>query len=99
MVSKCGTIFRVRKRHQKTLDDIFARPDRKDIKWDDFISLLITLGAEVAEKGGSLAGVRLKGRYAVFHRPHPGNEIYPTDLNRIRRFILETGILDEDRSE
>ena len=99
MVSKYGTIYCVRKRHQKTLDDIFAMPDRKDIKWDDFITLLMALGAEVSEKGGSMAGVRLNGRYAVFHRPHPGNEIYPTDLKRMRRFILETGIRVEDRSE
>jgi hypothetical protein len=99
VVPKCGTIFYVRKRHQKTLDDIFARPDRKDIKWDDFITLLIILGADVSEKGGSMVGVRLSGRYAVFHRPHPGNEIYPTDLKRMRRFILETGIRVEDRSE
>jgi hypothetical protein len=98
-VSKCGTIYCVRKRPQKTLDDIFARPDHRDIKWDDFITLLMTLGAEVSEKGGSMVGVRLNGRYAVFHRPHPGSEIYPTDLERMRRFILETGIKVEDRSE
>ena len=59
----------------------------------------MTLGAKVSEKGGSMAGVRLNGKYAVFHRPHPGNEIYPTDLKRMRRFILETGIRVEDRSE
>jgi hypothetical protein len=25
------------KHHQITLDDIFRKPDRKDIQWDDFI--------------------------------------------------------------
>lgn len=80
------------KRHRKTLDAIFQKPDRKDILWDDFIILLSALGAESTEKGGSMVGIRLNGRYAVFHRPHPGNEIYPSDLKRIRRFLVEAGV-------
>jgi hypothetical protein len=83
------------KRHQKTLDDIFHKPDRKDIQWDDFIALLHALGANVTERGGSMIGVRLNNRYAVFHQPHPGNEIYPSDLKRIRRFLAETGALEQ----
>ena len=84
----------MRGRHRETLQGIFSKPDRKNIKWDDFVGLLIELDADVTKKGGSMVGVRLKSRYAVFHRPHPGNEIYPTDLKRIRRFLLETGIVD-----
>lgn len=82
------------KRHRKTLDDIFQKPDRKDIQWDDFVVLLLVLGADITEKGGSMVGVRLLGHYAVFHRPHPGNEIYPSDLKRIRRFLTEAGIVN-----
>ena len=33
------------------------------------------------------------GRYAVFHQPHPGKEIYPSDLKRIRRFLVEAGVI------
>jgi HicA toxin of bacterial toxin-antitoxin, len=84
----------VRTRHRKILQGIFAKPDRKNLKWDDFVGLLIELGADITEKGGSMVGVRYKIRYAVFHRPHPGNEIYPTDLKRIRRFLLESGLID-----
>jgi hypothetical protein len=86
----------VRTRHRKTLRGIFAKSDRKNIKWDDFVGLLIELGADVTEKGGSMVGVRFKSRYAVFHRPHPGNEIYPTDLKRIRRFLLESGMVEAE---
>ena len=79
-------------RHEKTLERIFQKPDRKDVQWDEFITLLRALGADIAEKGGSMVGVRLHGRYAVFHRPHPGNEIYPSDLKRIRRFLNEAEV-------
>ena len=82
------------KRHQKTLDDIFQKPDRKNIQWADFIVLLQALGAEITTSGGSMVGIRLQGRYAVFHKPHPGNEIYPSDLKRIRRFLTEAGVTD-----
>ncbi len=81
----------MRKRHQKTLAAIFQKPDRKNIRWNDFTALLEAVDAEISYKGGSMVGVRLHGRYAVFHKPHPGNEIYPSNLKRIRRFLIETG--------
>ena len=69
------------KRHQKVLGDILQKPDRRDIQWNDFMTLMSALGAEIAERGGSMVGLRLNGRYAVFHKPHPGNELYLLDLN------------------
>ena len=83
------------KRHQKTLDDIYQRTDRTDVSWDDLITLLHALGADITEKGGSMVGIRLNGQYAVFHKPHPGNEMYPSDLKRIRRFLTETGAAEQ----
>ncbi len=44
-----------------------------------------------------MVGLRLNGRYAVFHRPHPGNLIYPSMLKRIRRFFDECGVPRDDR--
>ncbi len=75
------------------MDALFQKPDRRDIQWDDFMMLVAALGAEVTEKGGSMVGLRLNGRYAVFHKPHPGNEIYVSDLKRIRRFLQEAGVV------
>jgi hypothetical protein len=86
----------VNHKHRQTLAAIFAHPERKDIRWDDFIALMIELGADVTSQGGSMTGLRLKGRYAVFHRPHPGNEIYPSMLRRIRRFLKECGVESEE---
>ena len=85
----------MQRRHQKTLDEIFQKPDRKSVLWSDFITVLHALDADITEKGGSMVGIRLNGRYAVFHRPHPGNEIYPSDLKRIRRFLVESGAVEQ----
>lgn len=85
----------MQRRHRKTLDEIFQKPDRKDILWSEFLTLLRALGADITEKGGSMVGIRLNGRYAVFHKPHPGNEIYPSDLKRIRRFLVESGAVEQ----
>lgn len=91
----CGIMLVCNDAYRRTLDDIFQRPDRRDIPWADFVNLLRELDANITEKGGSMVGVRLNGRYAVFHRPHPGNTIYVSDLKRIRRFLVETGVVEQ----
>jgi len=80
------------KKHRATFEAILEKPDRKDIDWDDFITLLVFLGAEIKQSSGSAVGIRLNGVYAVFHKPHPGHEIYPSNLKRIRRFFESAGI-------
>jgi hypothetical protein len=80
------------RKHTKTYQDILAKPDKNDIPWDDFILLLEYLGARFKKGSGSATGVNLNGCYAVFHRPHPGNTIYQSDLKRIRRFLVNAGI-------
>lgn len=80
------------KKHRVAYEAIFTKPDRKDINWDDFVSLLTFLNATFKNQSGSAVGVRLNGVYAVFHKPHPGHLIYPSDLKRIRRFLIEAGI-------
>jgi hypothetical protein len=92
MVLKYGTMINVSKKHQRTLALIFEKPDKKDIDWDDFVSLLEYLGALIRQQGGSAYGIRLNGEYAVFHKPHPGHTLYQADLKRIRKFLSNVGI-------
>lgn len=80
------------RKHKSTLSAIFQKPDRKNIDWDDFLSLLDYLGAKIIKQSGSAVGFRLNGFYAVFHKPHPGRHIYVSDLKRIRRFLNDAGI-------
>ncbi|MCO5245513.1 MAG: hypothetical protein M9927_17125 [Anaerolineae bacterium] len=49
------------------MDAPFQKLDRRDIQWDDFMTLVAALGAEVTAKGGSMVELRLNGRYAAFH--------------------------------
>ena len=79
-------------RHRKTLEAIFARPERSDIAWRDIESLLVALGAEVSEGNGSRVRVALHGVRAVFHRPHPQKETEKGAVKSVRRFLLEAGV-------
>ena len=92
VIPQYGTIANVSKKHNLTFNTITSKPDRHDIEWDDFLALLVFLGAKIRNQSGSAIGVRLNGIYAVFHKPHPGHEIYSSDLKRIRRFFEEAGI-------
>ena len=80
------------KKPERTFALIFEKPDRNDIDWDDFITLLIYLGASIRQQGGSAHGIKLKGEYAVFHKPHPDHTLYQVDLKGIRRFFTNAAI-------
>jgi hypothetical protein len=79
--------------HEQTRQDLFARPTRKNIPWNDFLALMNALGAAIKPpgKGGSAHGFTLKGHVSVFHKPHPGNELPEFMIKRIRRFLLRVG--------
>ncbi len=80
------------KKHRRTFEALFDRPDRTDIDWDDFLNLLLYLGAVIQQHGGSAHGIKLNGEYAVFHKPHHGHTIFASDLKRIHRFLKNAGV-------
>ena len=84
------------KRQKGTLEGIFADPVRANIAWHDVESLLLALGAELAEGRGSRLRVALNGVRAVFHRPHPGNEVGKPTVRSLRGFLSEAGIRPPD---
>ena len=57
------------RKHRKTLEAIFEKPERANIAWRDIESLFIALGAEVSEGCGSRVRVALKDVRAVFPPP------------------------------
>lgn len=85
-------------RQRKTLRAIFQRPALANIRWDDAISMLEGLGAELVDIGGSMKAVRLNGVRAVFHRPHPRNEM-GYGLTRNMRVFLESAEITPDIEE
>ena len=83
------------KGHRKTLDALFTRPAPANLKWDKVISLFEALGADVSLKGGSMVAVKIGNCRAVFHRPHPEEEIGQGRAKHIRRFLEHAGISPE----
>lgn len=80
------------RKHQATLDAVFADPVRAGIVWRDIEALMTACGAEITEGQGSRVRVALNGVRAVFHRPHPQKETDKGAVKSVRRFLLEAEI-------
>lgn len=82
----------MKRKHQKTLELIFARPASGNVNWADIESLFIELGAQLSEREGSRIGVRLFGEIRVFHRPHPSSNTDKGAIASIRKWLKENGV-------
>ena len=82
----------LKKKHQTTLNVIFAMPVQSGIAWKDIEALLVALGAEITEGSGSRVRIALKDRRAVFHRPHPRKETDKGAVVSMKRFLKEVGV-------
>lgn len=82
----------MKRKHQKTLELIFARPVSGNIQWRDIEALLVELGAEISEREGSRVGVRLFGERRVFHRPHPSPNTDKGAVAAIREWFNAHGV-------
>ena len=80
------------KKHRKTLEAIFEKPEQANIAWRDIEALLIALGAEISEGSGSRVRVALKDVRAVFHRPHPRKETNKGAVKSVRWFLEAAGV-------
>jgi hypothetical protein len=78
--------------HRKTLEAVFADPVSGSIKWRDIEAMLISLGCEVSEGGGSRVRVMFGSATAVFHRPHPRPDTDKGAVKAVRRFLTSAGI-------
>jgi len=79
-------------KHQKTLEDIFKKPELSSILWKDIEALLISLGADISEGEGSRIRIKLNDVRAVFHRPHPKKETDKGVVASMKRFLENAGI-------
>jgi len=82
----------MKRKHQKTLELIFARPTSANIQWRDIEALLVELGAEISEREGSRIGVRLFGERRVFHRPHPSPDTDKGAVASIREWLRKNEV-------
>jgi hypothetical protein len=84
--------FAMNKAQQATLNVLFTRPTRADIRWSSVESLIRALGGEVTERAGSRVAARLNGVTAVFHRPHPRPETKKGAVEAVRQFLINAGV-------
>ena len=83
----------MKRKHQKTLKAIFARPVSGNVQWRDIETLFVELGAEVSERDGSRVAVFLFGEVRVFHRPHPGPSTDKGAVASIRKWLEKHKVL------
>jgi hypothetical protein len=82
----------VSKKHNRTLESIFAIPVRSNVRWKDIETMLVYFGATIEEGSGSRVRIFLNDQVAVFHRPHPQKETDKGALVSIRRFLETAGV-------
>ena len=82
----------MKRKHQRTLELLFARPFSANIRWADIEALFIELGGQVAEREGSRVLVRLFGDRRVFHRPHPEPTTDKGAVESIRKWFADHGV-------
>jgi hypothetical protein len=82
---------RAMSKHEKTLAALFAEPVRANIKWNDVVSLIQSLGAVVTEGEGSRVNFTLRGERIVLHKPHPEKEISKAAVRSLREFLIDAG--------
>ena len=82
----------MKRKHQKTLEAIFARPVSANVQWKDIEALFIGLGAEISEREGSRVAVVLFGEVRVFHRPHPSPNTDKGAVASVRKWLEQHGV-------
>ena len=82
----------MKRKHQRTLDLVFAHPTSANGQWRDIEALFTELGAEVSEREGSRVAVVLFEEVRVFHRPHPSPNTDKGAVASIRKWLEQHGV-------
>jgi len=82
----------MKRKHQRTLEQIFARPVSANVRWTDIEVLFVELGGQVTEREGSRVLVRLFGDRRGFHRPHPEPTTDKGAVEAIRKWLEQHGV-------
>ncbi|MDO4698569.1 MAG: type II toxin-antitoxin system HicA family toxin [Pasteurellaceae bacterium] len=82
----------IKKKHQRTLSQLYQHPISANIKWKDIEGLFVELGGEIQEREGSRVAVILFEQVKVFHRPHPDPNTDKGAVASIRKWLSENGV-------
>ena len=82
----------MKRKHQKTLDAVYARPVSANLQWRDIEALFAELGADISEREGSRIAVVLFDEVRIFHRPHPSPDTDKGAVASIRKWFEQHGV-------
>jgi hypothetical protein len=82
----------MKRRYQRTLELIFARPTSGNIQWRDIEAMLAEMGADISERAGSRVAVVLFDEVRVFHRPHPSPDTDKGAVTSVRKWLEQHGV-------
>lgn len=82
-------------KHRKVLEDIFSKPTKQNINWNEIEKLMLALNAKIKEGKGSAGVFILNNAIFPFHRPHPQKEAKKYQINDLRKFLIQQGIINE----
>lgn len=92
MIPFFGIISDMKRKHQRTLESVFAHPVSGNVPWRDIEALLAALGGHLEEREGSRVAVELFGQARVFHRPHPSPMTDKGAVASIRKWLEDNGV-------
>ena len=82
----------MKRKHQRTLEQVFARPTSGNVQWRDIEALFVEMGADLSKREGSRVAVVLFGEVRVFHRPHPSANTDKGAVASIRKWCEQQGV-------
>lgn len=82
----------MRRKHQRTLELIFARPTIGNVRWRDIEALFVEQGAEVSEREGSRVAVVLFEEVRVFHRSDASPNTDKGAVASVREWLEQHGV-------
>ena len=77
---------------QATLEEIFSRPTKPNIRWSDAQGLWMALGVEVSEGRGSRVRLHYEGLKMVLHKPPPRPEMVRGAVEDLREFLSRANL-------
>jgi hypothetical protein len=80
-------------KQRKTFDTIFNTPTPSNLKYDEIVSLLKSVGVQVKESAsGSRVLIKFKECTQVIHKPHLQKELKQYAVRIIKEFLINAGI-------
>ena len=80
------------KKQRKIYDAIFATPIRRNIVWNDVVSLVEALGGTVIQGNGSRVRFSLNDIALNIHSPHPQKELKRYQVKAVRSFLTKAEV-------